>query len=243
MYANSEAFYNLVVSKAEINLNRLNAQVAEEQLTLYKKLGLDWIRVSGAYSSIPKNVKKLEDDVWQIEGSRYKWSGETAWFLDEPKEYDPDEIIRACKNSKIEVNSGVFDILRRISKGAKGEIFLSFDADGTWGPIVSNPNLLKHVLIWAYRRPDAVEALINHHTKAAIEYGKCAIDEGADAIQSRLFTMALEKRLLTIDAIDRIWSEKLNEGKLEGLAEELYRKNRLQQKADGYGVFPCPPSF
>jgi uroporphyrinogen decarboxylase len=182
-YANPEAFYNLIVSKAEINLDRLNAQVAEEQLILYKKLGLDWIRVSGAYTSIPRSVKKLEDNVWQIEGARFKLSGETVWFLDEPKEYDPDEIIRACKNGRVEVNSGAFDILRRISKRAKGEIFLSFDADGTWGPIVSYPNLLKHVLIWVYRRPDAVEALINHHTEAAIEYGKYAIDEGADAIQ------------------------------------------------------------
>jgi uroporphyrinogen decarboxylase len=43
--------------------------------------------------------------------------------------------------------------------------------------------LLKHVLIWVYRRPDAVEALINYHTNIAIEYGKYAIDEGADAIQ------------------------------------------------------------
>lgn len=183
MYANPEALYNLIVSKSEINLDRLNAQVAEEQLTLYMKLGLDWIRVSGAYTSIPKNVKKLEDNLWQIEGGRYKWAGDTAWFLDEPKEYDPDEVIRACKNRNIRVNTGVFDILRRISKRVKGEIFLSFDADGTWGPIVSNPNLLKHVLIWVYRRPDAVEALINYHTEIAIEYGKYAIDEGADAIQ------------------------------------------------------------
>ncbi|MGB9718008.1 MAG: uroporphyrinogen decarboxylase family protein, partial [Thermoproteota archaeon] len=183
MYANTEAFYNLIVSKAEINLDRLNAQVAEEQLTLYKKLGLDWIRVGGAYTGVPKNVKKLEDNVWQVNGGRYKWIGDTAWFLDEPKEYDPDEVIRACKNSSIRVNTSVYDILRRISKKVKGEVFLSFDADGTWGPIVSNPNLLKHVLVWAYRRPDAVEALINYHTKIAIEYGKHAIDEGADAIQ------------------------------------------------------------
>lgn len=183
MYANTEAFYNLIVSKAEINLDRLNAQVAEEQLTIYKKLGLDWIRVGGAYTSIPKNVKKLEDHVWQIDGGHYKWTGDTAWFLDEPNEYDPDEVIRACKNRDIRVNTSVFDILRWISKKVKGEIFLSFDADGTWGPIVSNPNLLKHVLVWVYRRPDAVEALINHHTKIAIEYGKHAIDEGADAIQ------------------------------------------------------------
>ncbi len=108
MYANPEALYNLIVSKSEINLDRLNAQVAEEQLTLYMKLGLDWIRVSGAYTSIPKNVKKLEDNVWQIEGGRYKWTGDTAWFLDEPKEYDPDEVIRACKNRNTRVNTGVF---------------------------------------------------------------------------------------------------------------------------------------
>jgi len=183
MYGNIEAFYNLIISKAEINLDKLNAQVAEEQLTLYKKLGLDWIRVGGAYTNIPKNVKKLGDKVWQVNGGRYKLTGDTTWFMDEPKEYDPDEVIRACKNSSIMVNTGVFDVLKRISQKVKGEVFLSFDADGTWGPIVSNPNLLRHVLVWMYRRPDAVEALINYHTEIAIEYGKYAIDEGADAIQ------------------------------------------------------------
>ncbi|NHV98988.1 MAG: hypothetical protein HA496_04980 [Thaumarchaeota archaeon] len=183
MYGNIEAFYNLIISKAEINLDKLNAQVAEEQLTLYKKLGLDWIRVGGAYTNIPKNVKKLGDKVWQVNGGRYKLTGDTTWFMDEPKEYDPDEVIRACKNSSIMVNTGVFDVLKRISQKVKGEVFLSFDADGTWGPIVSNPNLLRHVLVWVYRRPDAVEALINYHTEIAIEYGKYAIDEGADAIQ------------------------------------------------------------
>jgi uroporphyrinogen decarboxylase len=183
MYGNIEAFYNLIISKAEINLDKLNAQVAEEQLTLYKKLGLDWIRVGGAYTNIPKNVKKLGDKVWQVNGGRYKLTGDTTWFMDEPKEYDPDEVIRACKNSSIMVNTGVFDVLKRISQKVKGEVFLSFDADGTWGPIVSNPNLLRHVLVWIYRRPDAVEALINYHTEIAIEYGKYAIDEGADAIQ------------------------------------------------------------
>lgn len=183
MYANFEAFYNLAISKVEVNLDRINALIAEEQLTLYRKLELDWIRVPWAHTTIPRNVKKLDDNVWQIEGRRYKYAGDTAWFLDEPKEYDPDEIIKACRNSEVSVDDRAFDILRWISKRAKGEIFLSFDADGTWGPIVSNPNLLKHVLVWVYRRPDAVEALINYHTRIAIEYGKYAIDEGADAIQ------------------------------------------------------------
>ncbi|MEM2931146.1 MAG: uroporphyrinogen decarboxylase family protein, partial [Thermoproteota archaeon] len=183
MYGNFEAFHNLIASKREVNLDRLNSLIAEEQLAVYQGFGLDWIRVSWAYASIPKDVKRLNNNVWRIEGKRYKWVGDTAWFLDEPKDYDPDEVIKACRESSVEVNTGVFAILRWISKKVKDEIFLSFDADGTWGPIVSNPNLLKHVLIWVYRRPDAVETLINYHTKVALEYGKYAIDEGADAIQ------------------------------------------------------------
>ena len=183
MYSNFEAFYDLIATKREVNLDRLNSLIAEEQLAVYQGLGLDWIRVSWAYTSIPKDVKRLNNNVWRIEDKRYKWAGETAWFLDEPKDYDPDEVIRACRESSVEVNTSVFAILRRISKKVKGKIFLSFDADGTWGPIVSNPNLLKHVLVWVYRRPDAVEALIDYHTKVALEYGKYAIDEGADAIQ------------------------------------------------------------
>jgi uroporphyrinogen-III decarboxylase len=183
MLHNPEAFYNLVISKKEINLDKVNEQVANELLSLYKKLGIDWIRVVGAYTSIPREVRKLEEHTWQIGGRRYKWSGDSMWDLDEPKTYDPDEVIRACKNAKVEVNPKVFDVLRRLVKEVKKEMFLSFDADGTWGPIVSYPNFFKHVLIWVYKRPDAVEALINYHTNIAIEYGKYAIDEGADAIQ------------------------------------------------------------
>jgi hypothetical protein len=180
---NPEAFYNLVISKGEINLDKINEQVTNELLSLYKKLGIDWIRVVGAYTDVPREVKKIEEHTWQINGRRYKWSGDSMWDLDEPKTYDPDEIIRACKNAKVEVDPRVFDVLRRLVKEVKKEMFLSFDADGTWGPIVSYPNLLKHVLIWVYRRPDAVEALINYYTNIAIEYGNYAIDEGADAIQ------------------------------------------------------------
>jgi uroporphyrinogen decarboxylase len=65
----------------------------------------------------------------------------------------------------------------------KGDYFVSFDADGTWGPIVSSPPLLRRVLVWVYKRPDVVEALIDYYTRVAIAYGECAIDEGADAIQ------------------------------------------------------------
>ncbi len=183
MLGNPEAFFNLAASKGEIDLNRINNQIADELLTLYRKVGLDWIRVFGAYLNIPTEIKKVGEQVWQIDGARYKFSGETVWNLDEPKNYDPDEIMKACRENRIEVNMMEFEILRKLTKRVKNEMFLSYDADGTWGPIVSNPNLLRHVLVWVHRRPDVVEALIHYHTEAAIECGRIAIDEGADAIQ------------------------------------------------------------
>jgi len=183
MAHNPEAFFNLIASKGNIDLNKVNEQIAEELLNLYGKLGLDWIRVVKAYVSIPREVKRIREHTWQVDGKIYKWSGETLWNLSEPRTYDPDEVIRECRNSGVEIDPLAFEVLRKIAAKVKKDVFLSFDADGTWEPIVSNPNLLKHVLLWVYRRPDAVEALINHNTDVAIEYGKWAIDEGADAIQ------------------------------------------------------------
>jgi hypothetical protein len=81
------------------------------------------------------------------------------------------------------VDPRAFDVLREVVKRVKGEYFVSFDADGTWGPVVSSPPLLKRVLVWVYKRPDVVEALIDYYTRIAIAYGECSIDEGADAIQ------------------------------------------------------------
>ncbi|MBO3831839.1 MAG: hypothetical protein FGF51_00425 [Candidatus Brockarchaeota archaeon] len=183
MAHNPEAFFNLVASKKEVDLDKVNGQIAEELLSLYMKIGIDWIRVVKAYSSIPREVKRVGEHKWQVDGKTYLWSGETLWDLSEPETYDPDEVIRTCRNSSIKVDPLVFEVLRKLVAKVKGDIFLSFDADGTWEPIVSNPILLKHVLIWIYKRPDAVEALINHNTDIAIEYGRWAIDEGADAIQ------------------------------------------------------------
>lgn len=179
---NPGTYYDLVASGSKIDIDKLNKQVSNEILTLYRKLGLDWIRGIGSYIGT-NEVRKIDYRTWLIDGRRYRWSGESMWNLDEPKIYDPDEIIRSCKSNKVTVNPKVFDVLRTLVKEVKGDIFLSFDADGSWGPIVSNPNLLKHVLVWIYKRPDAVEAIINYNTEVAIEYGKAAIDEGADAIQ------------------------------------------------------------
>jgi len=136
MVHNPRAFYDMVMSVREIDLDKLNERIANEILTICGKLGLDWIRGIGAYDGIPREVEKIDELTWLINGKRYKWSGETMWNLDQPKTYDPDDVKRACKSSKVTVNQKTFDVLRRLVKEAKGKMFVSFDADGTWGPIL-----------------------------------------------------------------------------------------------------------
>ncbi|MEM2088259.1 MAG: uroporphyrinogen decarboxylase family protein [Thermoproteota archaeon] len=179
---NTEALYSLM-ARGEFDPEKINRLLASELLQLHRSTGIDWIRVIHAYSAKPREIRMEGEHEWVIDGRRYRWSAGSIWDLDEPKTYNPESIVKHCRNAKPEVNPKIFDILRMLKKEVKGEYFLSFDADGTWGPIVSNPNLLRHVLVWVYTHPEAVEALIDFNTKHAIEVGKWAIDEGADAIQ------------------------------------------------------------
>ncbi|MGQ9691805.1 MAG: uroporphyrinogen decarboxylase family protein [Thermoproteota archaeon] len=179
---NPEPLYYLMM-KNNAELNMINKQLAEELLQLCEIAEIDWIRVIYAFTSKPREVRKEDEHTWVLNGSRYKWSAGSMWKLDEPKLYDPKDILKHYRASRVEVDSKAFDILRILAKRVKGKFFLSFDADGTWGPIVSNPNLLRHVLVWMYTNPEVVEAIIDFNTRHAIEVGKWAIDEGADAIQ------------------------------------------------------------
>ncbi|MEM1510115.1 MAG: uroporphyrinogen decarboxylase family protein [Thermofilaceae archaeon] len=187
---NPEAFYNLVISAGakNVDLGKVNRKIADELLTLYSKLGLDWIRVVWAYVRVP-NVERVDERTYRVDGrlvmrgGETLWEREALWDLCEAYAYDPDQVKRYCENERVEVDERVFDILRFLASKVKGKMFLSFDSDGTWGPIVSSPPLLRKVLVWAYKRPDVVEAIISYYTRIAIEYGKAAIDEGADAIQ------------------------------------------------------------
>jgi hypothetical protein len=186
MLHNPEAFFRLA-AEGRADLDKVNRRVAEELVSLYTKLEIDWIRVVGAYTRVPREVKRLGEREWLVDGRLLVWSGETLW---DPRMLwgaatapDPDELLRYCRSAKPEVDPRAFDVLRGVVKRVRGEYFVSFDADGTWGPIVSSPPLLRRVLVWVYKRPDVVEALIDYYTRIAIAYGECAIDEGADAIQ------------------------------------------------------------
>ncbi|MEM2372673.1 MAG: uroporphyrinogen decarboxylase family protein [Thermofilaceae archaeon] len=184
------AFYNLVISAGakNVDLGKVNRKMADELLTLYSKLGLDWIRVVWAYVRVP-SVERVDERTYRVDGrlvvrgGETLWEREALWDLCEAYAYDPDQVKRYCEDERVEVDERVFDILRFLASKVKGKMFLSFDSDGTWGPIVSSPPLLRKVLVWAYKRPDVVEAIIGYYTRIAIEYGKAAIDEGADAIQ------------------------------------------------------------
>ncbi|MEM1510328.1 MAG: uroporphyrinogen decarboxylase family protein [Thermofilaceae archaeon] len=187
---NPVAFYNLVISAGakNVDLGKVNRKMADELLTLYSKLGLDWIRVVWAYVRVP-SVERVDERTYRVDGrlvvrgGETLWEREALWDLCEAYAYDPDQVKRYCEDERVEVDERVFDILRFLASKVKGKMFLSFDSDGTWGPIVSSPPLLRKVLVWAYKRPDVVEAIIGYYTRIAIEYGKAAIDEGADAIQ------------------------------------------------------------
>ncbi|MBS7648693.1 hypothetical protein KEJ17_03480 [Candidatus Bathyarchaeota archaeon] len=179
---NPDVVYHLM-SMESLDLDKINRHIAKELIQLHENTEIDWIRVVPAYTAKPKDLRKIDEHIWIISGKRYKWSGCSLWNMDEEAIYDPDVILEQCKNSGVKVDTKIFDILRYLVKQVKGKFFLSFDADGSWGPIVSNPNLLRHVLVWMYKRPDVVKAIIDFNTKYALEVGAWAIDEGADAIQ------------------------------------------------------------
>lgn len=158
------------------DVDKLNEIIADELIRIHLKAGLDYIRVPGACTET--NVKVIGKDLYLIGGYKYRLSNETLWLLDEPKTYNEKDF----EFGKTEVNYDVFKILELVSKRIKGKIFLSFDADGSWGPIVSRPNLMLHVLRWMRTKPSLVRKIIDHYTDIAISYGKAALDFGADAI-------------------------------------------------------------
>lgn len=161
---------------------KLNEFIAEELIELHLKAGLDFIRVPGGFIR-GRDIVRLNEVTWEIDGKRYRYSAESIWEL-ESRENEVEEKVREWlrMDSEARIDGMIFSILRNIVKKVKGKIFLTFDADGSWGPIVSDPKLLIKVLSWMHTKPDLVEALIRKMTLHAIGVGNIAIDEGADAI-------------------------------------------------------------
>jgi len=175
----SDVCYRSILQGADVN--QINNRIADEYVLCTRTLGLDFIRVPGAF--LPGVHVGRSNGEWLIDGNRYRYVSGSMWRLDEPDAYDPDEVLDDARNcGPPKIHSETFSILRRIRDIVGDEYFLSFDADGSWGPIVSNPSLLRHVLLWMRRRPEVVDAVIDRNTSHAIRLGEAAIDDGADAI-------------------------------------------------------------
>jgi len=175
----SDVCYHLISQGADVN--EINRTIADECLRCARALDLDFIRVPAAF--LPSAQVERSDGDWLIDGSRYRYISDSMWRLDEPATYDPDEVLAEARNyNPPDIPEGTFSILERIRDIAKEEYFLSFDADGSWGPIVSNPSLLRHILLWMRTRPEVVDAVLNKHAAYAVRLGEAAIEAGADAI-------------------------------------------------------------
>jgi hypothetical protein len=175
----SDVCYRLISQGADVN--EINRTIADEHIRCARALDLDFIRVPAAF--LPGSQVRESGGDWLIDGSRYRYISDSMWRLDEPSTYDPDEVLAEARNYKPpDIPEETFSVLETIRDIAGEEYFLSFDADGSWGPIVSSPNLLKHILLWMRTRPEVVDAVLDKHTTYAIRLGEDAIEAGADAI-------------------------------------------------------------
>lgn len=161
----------------------LDVKVAQDLLELHRSLGLDMIRCPGS-AETPRTVSKVDAETWLINGIRHSWLSGSLWQRDWPS-FEPDVIAREIRDGAKatcgQLSKSV-SVLRGLRHTAPMEFFLTFDADGSWGPVVSNPPLLRNVLQWMYTRPGLVDDLLDSLTSAAIQSGQVALEDGADAI-------------------------------------------------------------
>jgi len=159
-------------------------RIVEETANYIAKLELDFIRTPGVNSE-SVNVKKLDENRWLINGTVHAWSGETLWNEElRSREVDLRDVVDRLESLRDLRPYGErsFRVLKRLVKRFRGEVFVTCDADGSWGPIVSDPPLLLEVLKSMYTNPQLVERLLTAMSDRAIEVGKAALDEGADGI-------------------------------------------------------------
>lgn len=100
---NVEAFWRLA-TRGEADLKGVNERIAEELVELYDGLGIDWVRMMGAYTRVPRKVRRADEGAWIVDGRMLVLDGETMWDLAalweaEARAYDPDELERFCRES------------------------------------------------------------------------------------------------------------------------------------------------
>ncbi|MEM2904418.1 MAG: uroporphyrinogen decarboxylase family protein [Candidatus Bathyarchaeia archaeon] len=161
----------------------LDRRIAADLLELHRGLGLDVIRCPSS-AETPRSVRKINDETWLLNGVRYSWLSGSLWRREWPN-VKPETVAEENRAGTDETREGLMEnlsVLRRLKSLASDEFFLTYDADGSWGPVVSNPPLLQNVLQWMYTQPSLVEDMLDSFTSAAVRLGEAALDEGADAI-------------------------------------------------------------
>ena len=116
---------------------RVNRGVVRDLVELHRRLGLDFMRVPGGYSKRSR-VVKVSENTWAINGSKHIWYKGTLWRADRPTAYDPNEILKELKAQGALAQQNLDETLSVLSgalRKAKEETFVTFDADGSWGPL------------------------------------------------------------------------------------------------------------
>ncbi len=127
---NPDVVYSLMM-RERLGLDEINRHTAEELLKLHESTGIDCVRVVPAYAAKPKDLRKIDEHTWIMNGKRYRWIGCSLWNMDEEAVYNPDSFIEQCKRSEVNVDPKIFDVLRYLAKRVGGKFFPSFDADGS----------------------------------------------------------------------------------------------------------------
>jgi len=188
-YANSFLCLKLA---SEGKLDEVNEGIYRDLVDITRKVDLDFMGVPGFYGNVSTAPEKLEEETWRIYGRIQKrggaeGEGETFWDVEKWKvnwtEGKARELIDDLNKTRLETDfTAVSEKQYRIIKEWGDEYFIYGDADGSWGPIVSDPLLMVNVLQWMYRKPSLTHEVINAYVDLAIESGKAQIDSGVHGI-------------------------------------------------------------
>ncbi|MCX8162470.1 MAG: uroporphyrinogen decarboxylase family protein [Candidatus Bathyarchaeota archaeon] len=174
---------------AEGKVDYVNRRIAEDQLDLYRKLKVEWIRVyPNAYPKSTR-VEKVGGNVWRVNGSLRRWVPQTNmdWPLERGKPRSDEEVIASIEArirygpkpeeiADTTIDDSYLYPIRLLKKELGDQALIFGGASGTIGG--EDVDLLR----WLYRYPDFIRSYLRYRTDIAIESAKRQVEAGADGI-------------------------------------------------------------
>ncbi|MDW8061697.1 MAG: uroporphyrinogen decarboxylase family protein [Nitrososphaerota archaeon] len=174
---------------AEGKVDYVNRRIAEDQLDLYRKLKVEWIRVyPNAYPKSTR-VEKVGGNVWRVNGSLRRWVPQTNmdWPLERGKPRSDEEVIASIEMrirygpkpeeiADTTIDDSYLYPIRLLKKELGDQALIFGGASGTIGG--EDVDLLR----WLYRYPDFIRSYLRYRTDIAIESAKRQVEAGADGI-------------------------------------------------------------